>query len=171
VTWANWTQWVRSNANQQLFSQVRSTIFVFVADHHKSSSDEDDHDDDSSSEQPNLNTTTNNQCLGPAFIRTGPTISKETLAKKRRTDNDPFSVENQDKVNTDQSSSISTPVLNELNSNLIQNRKQLACLQSSVDHQQKSLDTILINQKKMAKAMRYHQVRKQRKCRVSCCFF
>ena len=142
---------------------------MLLADHRKSSSDEDDDHDDSCDEQRNLNSTTNNQGLAPAFVRktqlnrkkrTGPTTSKEPFSKKRRTDNDSFSIENEDRIDTNQASSISASVLNDFNANLIQIRKQLGCLQSSVDRQQKTLNIIVTNEKKMAKAMRHHQVQK-----------
>ena len=61
-----------------MLSKIRSTIFVFLADHRKSSCNEDDDHDDSCDEQRNLNSMTNNHGLVPAFMRKNTTEAKET---------------------------------------------------------------------------------------------
>ena len=63
---------------------------------------------------------------------------------------------NQEKPEVNKSSS--SPI-KEMNHNFVQLRKQIAGLAQAYDQHQKTLNVILNNQKKLAKAMRNHKVK------------
>ena len=68
-----------------------------------------------------------------------------------------------DQENVDPNQS-SVSILKELNHNYVQLRKQMSILVQTHDQQNKTLNLVLNNQKKMVKAMRAHQVEISSSC-------
>lgn len=84
--------------------------------------------------------------------------SGTSLTKHRRTDNFSLSVGNESNLNDNQSLSISSS-LKDLNNNLIQVCKQIRVLKNTQNEHKRVLNTILIHQKRLVKAMLRQKVK------------
>ncbi|CAF2017072.1 unnamed protein product [Rotaria magnacalcarata] len=131
-------------------------------------SDKDDHDDDNNyesscdEERDTIKTTddhvfnsTFNHILTSKPRKRTSRVSREISVKRLRVNDTSSPTANQEKLGVNQS--LFSPI-KEINYNLDQLRKQIAGLGHSHEQHQKTLNLILNNQKKIAKAMRSHKI-------------
>ncbi|CAF4712502.1 unnamed protein product [Rotaria magnacalcarata] len=131
-------------------------------------SDKDDHDDDnnyesSCDEERDTIKTTDDHVFNSTFNRILTSkprkrtsrVSREIPVKRLRVNDTSSPTANQEKLGVNQS--LFSPI-KEINYNLDQLRKQIAGLGHSHEQHQKTLNLILNNQKKIAKAMRSHKI-------------